>query len=101
MSKLTIAEPPNCTRVSAGRMDVVLVFPTGRIRLCGKLPEERAEYLHRLHPLHVHLRCHCRAAFQGQVLLLHRRVKRPGEGLQVESLTTALNSLLSRLQLPL
>lgn len=74
--------------VSVGCINVVLAFPVGRVRLCGELPEERAEYPHRLHPLHVHLRCHCRAAFQGQVLLLHGRVQRPGEGLQVESVTT-------------
>lgn len=61
----------NCITVSAGWCIVALVFPVGCVRLRGELPEERAEYPHRLHPLHVYLRRHCCTAFQGQVLLLH------------------------------
>lgn len=44
----------------------------GGVRLCCKLSEERSEHPHRLHPLHVHLRCYRCAALQGQILLLHR-----------------------------
>lgn len=59
------------------------VNTSGRVRLRGQLSEERPQHPHRLHPLHVHLRRHRCAALQGQVLLLHRRVQRSGEGLQV------------------
>jgi len=61
----------------------VCEYVPGGVRLRGELPEERAQHPHRLHALHVHLRRHRRAALQREVLLLHRRVQRPGEGLQV------------------
>lgn len=51
---------------------VCLCSLVGRVRLCGELAEERVEYPHCLHPVHVHLCRHCRAALQGQVFLLHR-----------------------------
>lgn len=57
--------------------------PQGRVRLRGELAEERAQHPHRLHALHVHLRRGGRAALQGQILLLHRRVQGVREGLQV------------------
>jgi len=53
---------------------VCLSLPGG-VRLCGELAEERAEHPHRLHALHVHLRRGGRAALQGTLLLLHRRVQ--------------------------
>jgi len=61
---------------------VCLYFP-GRVWLCCELPEECSQHPHRLHALHVYLRCYRCAALQGQILLLHRRVQGPGEGLQV------------------
>lgn len=60
----------------------VSVF-SGGVRLCGQFFEERAEYPHCLHPLHVHLCCHRSSALQGKILLLHRWVQGPREGLQV------------------
>lgn len=66
------------------------VNTSGRVRLRGQLSQERPQHPHRLHPLHVHLRRHRCAALQGQVLLLHRRVQRSGEGLQVNLHTHAI-----------
>ncbi len=56
------------------RYDDYFVCPAGCVRLRGHIPEERLQHPHRLPALHVHLCCDCRAALQGEVLLLYRRI---------------------------
>lgn len=46
-----------------------------RIRLRGQLAQERLQHSHRLYALQFHIRRHCRAVVQRQVLLLHRSVQ--------------------------
>lgn len=64
-------------------LNLVVFLSPGCLWLRGEFPEERPQHPHCLYALHVHLCCHCCAALQRQILLLHWWVERAGEGLQV------------------
>lgn len=59
------------------------VVSTGGFRLRGHIFKERLQHPHRVPALHVHLCRHRRAALQGEVLLLHRRLHEVREGMPV------------------
>lgn len=59
------------------------LFSTGCFWLCGHISKECLQHPHRVPALHVHLRSHCCAALQGEILLLYWQLHEYREGMPV------------------